>query len=136
MKVEWISFICFGLAGFIHLGFFILESFIYQKEGAHTKLGLTKEQHAAIKVWAFNQGFYNLFLALGTFTGLSFVLKKQIMVAGVLTGFCGLSMIVAGVVLWLTVPHVRKMALLQLLPPLIGFIFLSLHIIGRMTAAA
>ncbi|MCB0349738.1 MAG: DUF1304 domain-containing protein [Bdellovibrionales bacterium] len=134
MKTEWISFIFFGMAALIHVGLFILESFLFQKDGAQAKLGLTKEQHAAVKPWALNQGYYNLFLAIGTFVGLSLVLKKQILLAGVLTSFCGLSMMGAGTVLWFTVPRSRKFALLQILPPLIGFAFLFFHIsssIGR-----
>ncbi len=126
---QWLSFFLFFTAALIHIGFFVIETFLYQKDSAIEKFGLTPEKHKATKVWAFNQGFYNLFLGLGTLWGLSYVLKKQIMVAGALTSFCGFSMIGAGIVLWVTVPNMRKAALLQLLPPLLGFVFLSFHIL-------
>lgn len=128
MKSEWISFLFFSLAGIIHIGFFVLESILFQKNGSHKLLGVTESEHAAVKVWAINQGFYNLFLAIGLFTGLSFIFQKQIMLAGVLTGYCGVSMAASGAVLWFTAPKSRKFALLQMLPPLIGFMFLFFHI--------
>lgn len=131
---SWISFALLALAGVIHLGFFIIEGFVLQRPGAHKILKITPEQHEAVKAWAKNQAFYNLFLALGTFVGLNFVLQKKIMLAGTLVGFTGLCMIGAGIVLWFTAPHLRKAALLQALPPAIGFVFLATHIlesIGR-----
>ena len=130
--IEWISFFFFALAALVHIGFFIMESFLLQKPGAEKALRISDQAHAAIKPWAFNQGFYNLFLALGTFWGLSFVLKKQVMIAGVLTSFCGFCMIAAGVVLWFSVPHMRKWAYLQAGLPLLGFICLFFHIVGRL----
>ena len=128
MIVQWLSFICFALAGLLHVGFFIIESILYQKKGGHVLLKVSEADHQATKVWAFNQGFYNLFLALGTFGGLFYVMQKQVMLAGVLTGFCGLSMIGAGIVLWYSAPRLRRGAVLQALPPLLGFIFLFFHI--------
>ena len=126
--IEWISFFLFAVAALIHFYFFYVESFVIQKSAYAEKMKISQETHNAIKPWAYNQGFYNLCLALGTCWGLSYVLKKQVMLAGILTGFCGLSMIVAGVALWFSVPRLRKLALLQLVPPLLGFVFLFFHI--------
>ncbi len=128
MKVEWISFIFFFIAALIHIGFFILESILFQRPDGYKYLKIPAKDHSAIKLWAFNQGFYNLFLGLGTLLGLGFIFQKQVFVAGVLTSFCGLSMIGAGLVLWFSAPPLRRGALIQLLPPLIGFIFLSFHV--------
>ena len=130
MMIKWGSFIFFSLAGVVHVGFFLIESILLQKKVGQKILGISDSQHAAVKVWALNQGFYNLFLALGTFVGLSFVVKKRVLEAGILTGFCGLSMIAAGLVLGFTSPHLRKWALLQALPPLAGLLFLYFHITG------
>lgn len=126
--IQWLSFICFALAALLHVGFFVMESILFQKPGGHKLFKMNENDHRAVKVWAFNQGFYNLFLALGTFLGLYFVMTKQVMLAGVLTGFCGLSMIGAGIVLWFSAPHMRRGAVLQILPPLLGFIFLYFHV--------
>lgn len=130
MIAQWLSFIFFAIAGALHLGFFVMESVLFQKKGGHKLFKLAEQDHAAVKVWALNQGFYNLFLALGTFLGLYFVLQKQVMVAGVLTGFCGFSMIGAGLVLWFSAPQLRRGAMLQILPPVFGFFALYFHIAG------
>lgn len=128
MVTQWLSFMLFALAGFIHIGFFIFESFVLQRPGAHKILKLSESEHTAVKVWAFNQGFYNLYIAIGTFVGLYFVLTKQVMYAGLLTSYCGVMMIGAGVILGVSSPQLRKWALLQIAPPLLGFIFLFFHI--------
>lgn len=126
---QWASFVCFTLAAILHIGFFYVEAILYQKAEGYKIFKTPKEHHQAVKIWALNQGYYNLFLALGTLWGLFYVLKKQVMLAGVLVSFCGLSMVGAGVVLWLSAPHLRRGALLQIMPPLLGFIFLSFHIL-------
>lgn len=128
MKSEWISFIFFAIAAIFHLGFFILESILFQRKGGHRLFKIPAKDHDAVKVWALNQGVYNLFLSLGTFLGLYFVLKKQVMLAGLLTSFCGVSMIGAGLVLWFSAPHLRRGALLQIVPPALGFLFLAFHV--------
>ncbi len=129
MKLEWISFFFFFIAGLVHIFFFILESFLIQKPDGHKYLKISKSDHAAIKPWAFNQGFYNLFLALGVFLGLYFVLKLQVQIAGVVTSVFGFGMIGAGLVLFFSEPKLRKGAYLQIIPPVLGFFFLAFHII-------
>ena len=128
MKAEWVSFLFFGLAGILHLGFFILESVLFPRKGGHKLFKVSEANHAVVKIWAINQGFYNLFLALGTFVGLYFVLVGKILLAATLISYCGFSMIGAGLVLWFTAPQLRRGALIQALPPLLGFFFLYFHI--------
>ena len=127
MIVQWLSFTFFFIAALIHVGFFIMESILFQKPGGHKLFKISESEHAAVKVWAFNQGFYNLFIAIGTFIGLRLIFQKQFFVAGIMTGFCGLSMIGAGVVLLFSAPRLRRGALIQIIPPLLGFFFLSFH---------
>jgi putative membrane protein len=127
MIIQWLSFAFFFLAALIHVGFFVMESILFQRPGGHRILKISESDHAAVKIWAFNQGFYNLFIAIGTFVGLTLIFKKQFFVAGIMTGFCGLSMIGAGLVLWFSSPRMRRGALIQIIPPLLGFIFLSFH---------
>ncbi len=128
--IEWISFGFFVVAGVAHVGFFVLESILFQRNGGHRLFAVSEAHYPSVKVWAMNQGFYNLFLALGTFYGLVLVVQKQFVAAGILIGFCGLSMIGAGIVLLISAPHLKKGALLQVLPPLGGFLFLYFHISG------
>lgn len=126
--MKWASFFFFLIAAVVHIYFFVLESFLFQKPEGYKLFKMPQENHNAVKPWAFNQGFYNLMLALGTLKGLHFVLQKQVMQAGLITGFCGASMILAGLALWYSVPKMRKAALIQIIPPLLGFVFLSFHI--------
>ena len=128
MDFKWISFFLFGVAGLIHIGFFVFESIYLKRISGQTFLGLDDKTYKQVKIWAFNQGFYNLAIGLGTFSGLYYVRSLEIKVAGVLISFCGLTMIMAGLVLFFSVPKMRKMALAQLLPPLLGFVFLFFHI--------
>lgn len=130
METKWISFIFFALSAAVHIGFFIYESIVLQRPSGQKILNLDDKSFKHVRMWAFHQGFYNLFLAIGTIIGLIFVRKQQVMLAGVLTSFCGASMFIAGVLLWFTVPAMRKMALLQALPPLLGFITLYFHVFG------
>ena len=59
-----------GLAGVLHIGFFYLESVAFRKPFAHRAFGITNANEVEVLVFPLlNQGFYNLFLALGTLTG-------------------------------------------------------------------
>lgn len=126
--IEWISFFFFALAALIHFGFFYVESVLFQKKGGHKVLKTKESDHEAVKLWAMNQGFYNLFLALGMILGLYFVLKLQVGLAGALTGFSAASMVGAGLVLWITAPHLKRAALVQILPPLLGLVLVFFHV--------
>lgn len=128
MFEQWMSFVLFAMAALIHIGFFVFESYVLQKPDAYKMLKITEQEHKVMKVWAFNQGFYNLFLAAGVGIGLYYVMQKQVMMAGVMTGFSGFCMIVAGTALWFSVPRMRKFAYLQAGVPALAFVFLAFHI--------
>jgi putative membrane protein len=59
-----------GLAALIHLHIFWLESVAFAGPGRKA-FGLTADQAAVMAPWAYNQGFYNLFLAIGTYAGIA-----------------------------------------------------------------
>jgi len=121
MLVSWLSFACFAITGIIHVGFFVYEVFVLPKY----------QDNSLIQLWAKNLGVYNLCFAIGIFVGLSFVLKLQVILAGVLIGFCGISIIMAGVTLWITAPRLMRFALLQIAPPALGFVFLTFHVLSK-----
>ena len=56
------------LAALLHVYFWVLESLVFETKG-HRIFGVPAEDVAAVKPWALNQGFYNLFLAVGTAAG-------------------------------------------------------------------
>ncbi|WP_194818107.1 DUF1304 domain-containing protein [Nocardia sp. XZ_19_385] len=63
-----------GLAALIHLYIFTLESLRFTDRKVHAGLFLVDDTELeAVKPWAFNQGCYNLFLAIGTLVGVFLV---------------------------------------------------------------
>ena len=135
MKIEWISYFFFFVAALIHVFIFIIETFLFQKAEGYKFFKIKKEDHEAVKPWALNQGFYNLFLATGMFIGLYYVNQLEIKIAGIMVSFAGFCMIAAGVVLFTTNKKMRKGAYLQIIPPLLGFFFLAFHVIEKIKAA-
>lgn len=59
-----------GLAALVHVYIFWLEALAFETAGRRT-FGVAAADVAAMKPWAFNQGFYNLFLAVGTGIGVA-----------------------------------------------------------------
>ena len=74
---------------------------------------------------AFNQGFYNLFLALGAGVGLA-LLSVNSTIAFTLILFSALCMVGAGVVLFFSIRTSRRAAMIQAGPPLLGVLFVLL----------
>lgn len=54
----------------LHVGFFVLESFLWTKPAGRRIFGLTPERAADSASLAANQGLYNLFVAAGLIWGL------------------------------------------------------------------
>ena len=109
------------IAALVHVWFFAMESLWFIRPAVWRRFGLTSEADAAIvRSFAFNQGFYNLFLAIGVAVGIALVATGDL-VAGraVILFACG-SMIAAGVVLYLHNPRVLRAAALQVVPPILA----------------
>jgi putative membrane protein len=121
--VQSITILAAALAALIHLWFFAMESLWFMRESVWRRFGLRSEEEAQIvRSWAWNQGFYNLFLAVGVIAGLALLLAKDFGGAQVLVLFACASMVAAGVVL---VTHDRRFAraaALQAVPPLIAVV--------------
>lgn len=64
-----LALILAGLAALIHVHIFWLESIAFAGPGRKV-FGLTAEEAAVMSPWAYNQGFYNLFLAVVTAAGI------------------------------------------------------------------
>ena len=60
-----------ALVAVLHLYFLVLEMFLWEKPIGLRTFGLTREQAAASKTLAANQGLYNGFLAAGLLWGLA-----------------------------------------------------------------
>ena len=55
-----------GLAGLLHVYIFTMESLTWTSKRTRAAFGTTPEEAETTKLLAFNQGFYNLFLAIVT----------------------------------------------------------------------
>lgn len=112
-----------ALAALLHVYIFLMESAWWTRPAIWRRFLLTSQAEAeTTKPLAYNQGFYNLFLAVGAAVGLVlyFVGLEQAGVALIL--FSTASMVLAAVVLTTTGPGRLKLALTQGTLPLIGFI--------------
>ena len=118
--IMWLAAI---LAGLVHVLIFCMESLLWTTPQVRGRFRQTPEQADATRLFAFNQGFYNLFLALGTFAGLALVLTGHPRVGWTLVYWNCLFMVGAGVVLAASAPQLRRGALVQGAAP---FLFLAL----------
>jgi putative membrane protein len=111
------------LAAAIHAWFFVLESVLFARPGVAARFGLTTpEQVEAVRPMAFNQGFYNLFLAVGIAAGVAQMAAGAVVAGRSIVLFACLCMVWAGIVLLVTSPRLARAALLQLGPPLLAIV--------------
>lgn len=111
------------LAAAIHVWFFVVESLLFGRPGIAERFGLrTEEQIAAVRPMAFNQGFYNLFLAVGIAAGVAQIAAGADVAGRAVVMFCCLCMVWAGIILLVTSRRFLQAALIQLLPPLVAIV--------------
>ena len=107
---------------------FVLESLSWGKPQTNAVFGIKPDQVEAVRPWAFNQGWYNLFLALALVAGL--VLRLGVgpwgrdggLVGAALVGYGALSMMAAGIVLVVSNPKMFRSALVQIVPGIVGVV--------------
>jgi putative membrane protein len=109
------------LAGLVHAWFFVLESLWFERPNVAARFGLrTAEEIRAVRPIAFNQGFYNLFLAAGIAGGLLLVATGNAVTGRPIVLFSCACMVGAGVVLVASNRHFAAGAALQAVPPLVA----------------
>ncbi|MCK0517198.1 DUF1304 domain-containing protein [Williamsia sp. DF01-3] len=109
-----------AIAALIHVYIFVLESLRWTAPATRTTFGTTAEEAEATKEMAFNQGFYNLFLAIVTAVGIVLTLVDHADAGAALVFASAGSMVAAGLVLLISSPEKGRSALIQLTPPAIG----------------
>lgn len=116
-----------AVAALIHLYIFVMESLTWTSARTRATFGIRSlEEAQATKAMAFNQGFYNLFLAVAALLGIVLV-AAGITVVGATLVFVGTgSMVAAGLVLLLSNRRMLRPAAIQAVPPLIAIILLTL----------
>ena len=115
-----------ALAVLVHVYIFTMESLTWTSARTRATFGTTAEEAETTKLLAFNQGFYNLFLAIVTGLGIPPVVMGDTAV-GVALVFAGVgSMAAAAVVLLLSAPDKARAALIQGTFPVIAIVLLVL----------
>ena len=114
-----------GIAALIHVYFFVLESLWFMRPAVWGRFGLDSAEHAEItRSFAYNQGFYNLFLAAGVAIGLLLVATGHASEGRAITLFACGSMIAAGAVLFLNNRTFLRAAAIQAVPPMVAVLAL------------
>lgn len=121
------------VAAVIHVVIFGMESLWWTTPPIRARFRQSPEQAATTKVLAFNQGFYNLFLALGTLAGLALVWTGHPGMGVTLVAWNCLFMLGAAIVLALSAPQMLRGALIQGTAP---FVFLLLAAIEWLSLVA
>lgn len=101
-----------GLIAFIHVYIFIFEAFLWESRGPKVFRGFPKSLFPKTKALAFNQGVYNLFLAVGLIW--TFFIQDPIWTRNIALFFLG-CVAVAGLAGAMTE---RKILLVQSVPAL------------------
>jgi putative membrane protein len=112
-----------GLAALVHVYIFVLESLRWEDPSTRRTFGTTEDTAAITRSLAYNQGFYNLFLAVGTAVGIALVPSGQDPALALLLLSLG-SMVAAATVLITSDRSKARAALVQALVP--GLALLSL----------
>lgn len=107
------------LAATLHVVIFYIESFAWTTR-ALSVFGMDRESAEATKEMAFNQGFYNLFLAIEAFAGMTVYFLASRPVGLTLALFGVGSMLAAALLLFVTSPNKRSAAIKQGFLPLIA----------------
>ena len=106
------------LAAALHVGFFGMESLLFTRPPVRRRFGLSAADAEVVRPMAYNQGFYNLFLAVGAVVG---VVTSSVPVAA----FACAVMAGAAVVLVTTDRKFLPAAAVQGVPPLLALVLLA-----------
>ena len=118
-----------ALAALLHVYIFTMESLTWTSPRTRATFGTTAEEAETTKLLAFNQGFYNLFLAIVTGAGIvALVLGHTGVGAALILAGIG-SMAAAALVLVASSPDKARAAVVQGTLPAIAIVLLVLHLV-------
>ncbi|MCA4756184.1 DUF1304 domain-containing protein [Mycolicibacterium fortuitum] len=118
-----------ALAAALHVYIFVMESLTWTSARTRATFGISEQEAQATKELAFNQGFYNLFLAIVTVIGIVAVGLGHNAVGAALV-FAGVgSMLAAAVVLLTSSPDKARAAITQGAFPLIAVVLLAVGLL-------
>ncbi len=126
-----IGLVLAGMAATLHVAFFVLESVLFRLPFGRRLFGVRAEADSApLRLFAVNQGVYNLALAIVVVVGIVLTAAEPGSIAGpaVVVAGCAV-MVVAGAALAFTAPpRLMPAALAQGIPPLLAIVAL---VVGR-----
>ena len=126
--MRFIALLFAAAAGLVHIGIFFLESLRWEQPATRKAFGLSPEEAASTKGFAFNQGFYNLFLAIGALTGVALWFWPTVSTTLIVMSLgC---MLGAALVLVANDRSKVRAAIFQGSAPLLGLVFLGLASLG------
>ena len=112
-----------GLAALVHVYIFVLESVRWEHPATRRAFGTTAETAAVTQPLAYNQGFYNLFLAIVTGFGVGLIGSEREAAVALLLAGPG-SMVAAAMVLVTSDRRKARAALVQALFPALALLCL------------
>jgi putative membrane protein len=115
-----------GLAALLHVYIFVMESLTWTSPRTRATFGTTPEEAETTKLLAFNQGFYNLFLAIVTVVGIVAICLGHTAIGAALALAGVGSMLAAAAVLLASSPDKARAAVTQGAFPLIAVVLLVL----------
>jgi putative membrane protein len=121
------SLVLAGVAAGIHVLFFLMESVLFMREDVYRRFGAkTREEAATQRLFAFNQGFYNLFLAAGTVAGIAMASGNDVGRDWVLVAFGCAFMVGAALVLVVSERKMIRAAAIQGAAPAVALVLMTL----------
>ncbi|NEN05557.1 DUF1304 domain-containing protein [Diaminobutyricibacter tongyongensis] len=115
------------LAAALHVAIFVMESISWTRPSIWKRFGVASQEAAdTTRPLAYNQGFYNLFLAVGAVLGLIFYGIGMHAAGLALILFTTGCMVAAAIVLVTTGRGYVRPALIQGVLPLVGFVLILL----------
>lgn len=119
-----------ALAAVLHVYIFTMESLTWTSPRTRATFGTTAEEAETTKLLAFNQGFYNLFLAIVTGIGIVAITLGHNGIGAALI-FAGIgSMLAAALVLVASARDKARAAVTQGVFPLIGVVLLAIGLLA------
>ncbi len=110
------------IAVLFHVLAFVMESLLFHRKDVQTFLLGRPEPAEGVRLWAFNQGFYNLFLAAGPAAGLVAHAAGQPDVGRALVVYGCAFMVGCGIVLFVSNRKLWRGMIGQSAPPLIALV--------------
>lgn len=112
-----------SIAALLHVYIFTMESVTWTRPGTWKRSGVMSQHDAdTTRTFAYNQGFYNLFLAIGALVGVLLVAADRPIVGWTLVFSCCGSMLLAALVLATTGRKYLRAAVIQGTTPFLAVV--------------